>query len=79
MGKVIDFFGVRIMICVISIGLGIACITISTVTNIPLLLLSFFLLRFFGQGSMIMVSKTAINYWWIEMRGTVMGIAGSVV
>ena len=27
----------------------------------------------------MMVSKTAINYWWIEMRGTVMGIAGSLV
>jgi len=43
------------------------------------LLLAFFLLRFFGQGNMMNVSIIEINYWWIEKRGLVMGIAGSIV
>ena len=37
------------------------------------------MLRFFGQGNMMNVSICEINYWWIERRGAVMGIAGAVV
>eukprot|EP01050_Picozoa_sp_SAG11_P027820 SAG11_NODE_7196_length_1179_cov_1.850000_1_plen_87_part_01 len=34
-----------------------------------MLLLAFFMLRFFGQGSMMMASQTPINYWWVSNRG----------
>ena len=37
------------------------------------------MLRFFGQGNMMNVSICEINYWWIERRGVVMGIAGAIV
>lgn len=37
------------------------------------------MLRFFGQGNMMNVSICEINYWWIEKRGVVMGIAGAIV
>jgi hypothetical protein len=36
---------------------------LSVSTNAPMLLFAFFLLRFFGQGSMMMASQTPINYW----------------
>lgn len=42
------------------------------------LLFAFFLLRFFGQGNLMNVSTTEINYWWVERRGLVNGISGSV-
>ena len=85
MGKIIDTNGVQVMVVIISIGLGVGCISLSHVgsTYFPILVislyLSFLLLRFFGQGSLMMVSKTCINYWFVELRGTMMGIAGATV
>ena len=79
MGRIIDRVGVRIMVCIISVMLGVACFVASAAHNIGVLLLAFFLLRFFGQGSLMMVSKTTINYWWVDLRGTMMGIAGALV
>ena len=79
MGKVIDRVGVRIMVTVIALLLGVACFVASVARNVGVLLLAFFLLRFFGQGSLMMVSKTTINYWWVDLRGTMMGIAGALV
>ena len=85
MGKIIDIYGVQIMVVVISIGLGVGCISLSKVGSEDFaflagsLYLSFFLLRFFGQGSLMMVSKTCINYWFVDLRGTMMGIAGASV
>ena len=38
-----------------------------------------FMLRFFGQGSMMNVSVYQINLWWIKRRGAMMGVAGAVV
>ena len=37
------------------------------------------MLRFFGQGSLMLVSRTTINLWFVRLRGTVMGVAGAVV
>ena len=85
MGKIIDIHGVQTMVVIISIGLGVGCICLSRVGSVHFmflvvsLYLSFFLLRFFGQGSLMMVSKTCINYWFVDLRGTMMGIAGASV
>jgi len=91
-GKWIDEFGPRVMVGVFACGLGFACLIMSRVAVVSEntggemkvfhclhLFVSFFLLRFFGQGNLMNVSVTEINYWWIEKRGLVMGIAGSVV
>lgn len=79
MGKIIDRFGVQNMVAIIATMLGAACFVASIAQNVPTLLVAFFMLRFFGQGSLMMVSKTTINYWWIELRGTMMGVAGAMV
>eukprot|EP00941_MAST-03F_sp_MAST-3F-sp1_P001396 g1396.t1 len=79
MGRVIDRVGVRIMVTIIACFLGVACFVASVAKNVWVLLLAFFMLRFFGQGSLMMVSKTTINYWWVDLRGTMMGIAGALV
>jgi len=46
------------------------------VRNALMLTLGFFLLRQLGQGSLSLVSKNAINLWWVRRRGLVMGISG---
>ena len=79
MGRIIDLVGVQKMVLVIAFMLGMACFVISQARNVLVLLLSFFMLRFFGQGSLMMVSKMTINYWWVNLRGQMMGIAGALV
>lgn len=77
-GVLVDRYGPRICIVVVSLGLGLACMFMSTVSNAPMLLLGFFLLRFSGQGSMCLVSQCVINLWWVKKRGKIQGVAGSV-
>ena len=80
-GKLIDRFGPRTMVTVFASGLGFACFFISWVQTPGgfHLFFALFMLRFFGQGNMMNVSICEINYWWIEKRGAVMGIAGAIV
>ena len=80
-GRLIDHFGPRIMVSIFASGLGLACFVISWVQKPGgvHLFLALFMLRFFGQGNLMNVSITEINYWWVERRGFVMGIAGGVV
>merc|ERR1712096_595086 len=80
-GRLIDRFGPRIMVGVFAAGLGVACLVISTVSRPGgfHLFAALFMLRFFGQGNLMNVSITEINYWWVERRGLMMGIAGGVV
>ena len=77
MGKVLDRVRPRIFIVGVSLALGGACLLLSVTENAPTLLLAFFLLRFFGQGSMMMASQTPINYWYVSQRGSRMGWAGA--
>ena len=80
-GKLIDRFGPRKMVTVFASGLGFACFFISWVQTPGgfHLFFALFMLRFFGQGNMMNVSICEINYWWIEKRGAVMGLAGAIV
>ncbi len=75
-GRMIDRRGPRIMVLVVSILLGITCILMGFVHTALMLCLGFVALRFFGQGSLNLVSGTMINQWWVRRRGTVRGISG---
>jgi MFS family permease len=77
MGKVLDKVRPRKFIVGVSLCLAGACLLLSVTENAPTLLVAFFLLRFFGQGSMMMASQTPINYWYVSNRGSRMGIAGA--
>jgi MFS family permease len=80
-GKLIDYFGPRIMVTIFASGLGLACFVMSWVQKPGgfHLYIALLMLRFFGQGNMMNVSICEINYWWVERRGAVMGIAGAIV
>ena len=71
-GRAIDRFGPRRMVVAVAIGLTGACAMLAVASDIAELLLAFFLLRLFGQGSLSLVAQTEINLWWVRRRGTLM-------
>jgi MFS family permease len=79
MGRLIDRIGPRISVALISSGLALACFLFSATETTAQLLLCFYLLRFFGQGSLMLVSQYTINLWWVRSRGMAMGVGGSIM
>ena len=75
-GRRFDRHGARIMITLASLLLGLACIYMSFVRNAVMLVIGFFMLRQFGQGSLSLISKNVINLWWVRRRGRMMGFVG---
>ena len=75
-GRQIDRRGSRLMMAVISVVFGFACIYMGTVSNALMLGVGFLALRMLGQGSLSLVSRNAINQWWVRRRGMAMGIGG---
>ena len=75
-GRQIDRRGPRLMVVLISIAFGLACIYMGFVQNAIMLGLGFVAIRMLGQGSLSVVSQIVINQWWVRRRGLVMGLAG---
>ena len=78
-GRQIDRRGPRVMVVVISILFGLACIYMGFVTNAVMLGIGFIAIRMMGQGSLGIVSQNVVNRWWIRRRGTINGIKGVLV
>jgi MFS transporter, OFA family, oxalate/formate antiporter len=75
-GQQIDLHGSRVMVAVVAGLFGLACIYMSFVQNAVMLGLGFIAIRALGQGSLTVVSRNAINQWWIRRRGMALGISG---
>jgi len=78
-GRMIDRRGPRMMALTISILFGLTCVFMGFVNSAVMLCLGFIGLRFFGQGSLSLVSGTMINQWWVRRRGRMQGISGVVM
>ena len=78
-GRQIDRYGARIMVSVIAVLFGVACVFMGQVQNAFMLALGFISIRFLGQGSLVLVSTYVINQWWIQRRGLAMGITGMLM
>lgn len=90
-GKFYDRFGARVMAVLASIGLGLVLLVLSRLENIAkllnynstylfvLLTLLCFLLRYFGQGSITLVSRNITMKWFSLYRGRVSAISGVFV
>ena len=76
MGQKIDEYGHRKMIVIISIALALAAVWMSFVFNPIMLFVGFFLMRFFGQGSMGLWPQTLVPHWFKSKRGLAMSIMG---
>lgn len=73
-GRLVDRFGARKSLIAITILLGLCCILFGAVANFLWLAIAFALLRFFGQGSMMLGSANFVSQWFSKQRGFAMGL-----
>lgn len=78
-GKQIDRKGPRIMITIVSVLFGLSLIYMGFVQSALMVGIGFIFIRMLGQGSLGLVSQTAINQWWSRKRGMIMGISGLIM
>lgn len=76
MGRLVDRFGRRIMFTTAALMLGAACLFNSLVTGPIMLFIGFFLVRYFGQGSLTLIPNTLVSQWFIKYRGRAISFAG---
>ncbi len=80
-GKIIDSFGHRKMIVMISFLLSMGALWMSNISTPLMLMIGFFILRLFGQGSMTLLPNTLVPAWFIKHRGKALSLMalGSVI
>ncbi len=74
MGRLVDRFGARRLLIAVAILLGFACFAFGAAAGVISLSLSFMLLRFFGQGSMMLGASNLVAQWFDTRRGFAMSI-----
>lgn len=75
-GRQIDRYGARLVMVIIALISGLACIYMGFVRNATMLFFGFLVLRIVSHGGLTLVSQNVINQWWLRRRGAVMGISG---
>ncbi|MGI9524197.1 MAG: MFS transporter [Hyphomicrobiaceae bacterium] len=73
-GRLVDRFGVRKAMLVVTVLLGVGCILFGAAANVMWLALGFAMLRFFGQGSLMLGSANLVSQWFARSRGYAMGL-----
>ncbi len=75
MGKLVDKFGQRKMAIVAGTALALTCFFNSFIANIGMIALGFFLLRYFGQGSLTLIPSSLVPQWFEEKRAFAISLA----
>lgn len=73
-GRLVDRFGPRRMLCTLALLLGIFCMLFPLVSNMVLLYIAFTAVRFLGQGSMTLASTNLVSQWFSRRRGLALSI-----
>jgi MFS family permease len=73
-GAQMDRFGIRRIMTIATIGLGLACFFMSQVNALWMLFLAFFLLRLFGQGALSLLASNIPAMWFHQRLGRVSGL-----
>lgn len=73
-GRLVDRFGARKAMSVITVLLGFCCMIFGAAANFLWLAVAFGLLRFFGQGSLMLGSANFVSQWFAKKRGFAMGL-----
>lgn len=68
MGKAVDRFGQRRMLVIAGFMLALSCLFNSFIINIPMIFVGFFLLRYFGQGSLSLIPGSLVPQWFDKNR-----------
>ena len=74
LGRQVERFGPRRSLLAVTIALGFACLFFGAVANLLWLVIGFGLLRFFGQGSMMLGAANLVAQWFSIKRGFAMGL-----
>lgn len=74
MGRLLDRHGPRRMLTVVLPLLALACLVFGAATGLLWLAVGFALLRFFGQGSMMLNCANLVAQWFQAKRGFAMGL-----
>ena len=72
--RLVDRFGSRLMLGVVALALGLACIGMSFATGPATLFLGFAALRALGQGSLPVTATVLTAQWFVRRRGRAMSI-----
>lgn len=75
-GRMIDRFGARVVLPIAAGLLGISCVVMSFVTNVPLLYVGFTLIRCLGQGAMWLIGTWIVGEWFLRKRGFATALSG---
>jgi MFS family permease len=73
-GRLVDRFGPRRMAILIVTLLGFACFFFGAAANMLWLGLGFALLRYFGQGTLMLTCANMVSQWFSRKRGFAMGL-----
>ncbi len=78
-GNRIDRIGVRRATTMIAIAFGIALVGMAGVNGLIALMVGFFAIRLFGQGSLTLTSTLAVTHWFDRKRGLALGITATAM
>jgi MFS family permease len=73
-GRIVEKYGPRLSLFGVSILLGLACMFFGGVANFLWLIVGFGLLRFLGQGSLMLGASNLTAQWFSAKRGFAMGL-----
>ena len=73
-GRMVDRHGARKIMLAVVLFLGLGCIAFGFAPGIIWLALGFGVLRFFGQGSLMLTSVNVVSHWFSRKRGFAMGV-----
>lgn len=74
MGRLVDRYGPKQMLLAIVTGLGAACLFFGAAANFLWLAVGFGLLRFLGQGSLMLACANLVSQWFARSRGFAMSL-----
>ena len=75
-GKLLDRFGPRQTLLIVSICLGLACMFFGAAANFIWLAIGFAMLRFMGQGATMLTVSNLVSQWFLRRRGFAMSLMG---
>ena len=73
-GRLLDRYGARAMLVMVSILFGFAAIWMSNVSHLWQLYAGFSAIRILGQGSLTLIPSTLVALWFVRLRGRAMSL-----
>jgi len=75
-GRLLDYWGARILLPAIAAGLALACFFMSQIETLSGLYVGFSLVRSLGQGALTLISVWMVGEWFERKRGRATALAG---